>query len=215
MSQMPALARTDFRPTPAPTRRGSTPVRSGRSAPAHLRLITAAPRPARQMPFIVLCSIVLAAGLLAVLFLNMQLAKGSYALHDLQRRSTILAEQQSQLTEHLTGVESPGVLASKATKLGMVPGSSPAFLRLPDGQVLGVPQAAPAASPTAPVSKAKSTTPSAAPTNTPVSKPGTSAAETPSANSASQSPASKAPGTKASRSATAKSQSTSTPGSRR
>lgn len=211
MSQMPALARTDFRSTPAPTRRGSTPARSGRSAPAHLRLITAAPRPARQMPFIVLCSIVLAAGLLAVLFLNMQLAKGSYALHDLQRRSTILAEQQSQLTEHLTGVESPGVLASKATKLGMVPGSSPAFLRLPDGQVLGVPQAAPAASPTAPVSKAKSTTP----TNTPVSKTGTSAAKTPSANSTSQSPASKAPATKASRSATAKSESTSTPGPRR
>ena len=147
MSQMPALARTDLRSTAAPTRRAPAPARSPRPAsrpvPGHLRLVTAAPRPARQMPFLVLCSIVLAAGLLAVLFLNMQLAKGSYALHDLQRRSTLLAEQEGSLTEHLAALESPGVLASKATKLGMVPGTSPAFLRLPDGQVLGVPQAAP------------------------------------------------------------------------
>ena len=147
MSQMPALARADLRTTAAPTRRVPAPARSTRSAsrpvPGHLRLVTAAPRPARQMPFLVLCSIVLAGGLLVVLFLNMQLAKGSYALHDLQRHSTLLAENEARLTEHLAALESPGVLASKATKLGMVPGTTPAFLRLPDGQVLGVPQAAP------------------------------------------------------------------------
>lgn len=170
MSQMPALARTDLRSAAAPartTRRTPPParsVRSARSAPGHLKLVTAAPRPARQMPFFVLTAIVLVAGLLALLFLNMQLAKGSYALHDLQRRSTILAEQQETLTEQLSALEAPARVASKAAELGMVPGSSPAFLRLPDGQVLGVPQTAPSLPATAKPSAKAKPNPSAKPT---------------------------------------------------
>lgn len=154
MSQMPALARSDAASAPARgPRRPAAPVRgSGRgsargSSRSHLRVVTAAPRPPRRMPFVVLCSVVLAAGLLAVLFLNLQLAKGTYALHDLQRRSTLLAEQNEALTQQLAALQAPGVLAQRATELGMVPGSSPAFLRLPDGQVLGVPQAAATAPP--------------------------------------------------------------------
>lgn len=143
MSQMPALARSDAAAIPASGRSNRRPSAPARSANrSHLRVVTAAPRPARRMPFIVLCSTVLAAGLLAVLFLNMALARGSYALHDLQRQSTILSEQQEALGEQLAAVSAPGILAQRATELGLVPGSSPAFLRLPDGQVLGVPQAA-------------------------------------------------------------------------
>lgn len=149
MSEMPALARSDAATAPARgPRRPAAPVRgTGRgsargSSRSHLRVVTAAPRPPRRVPFVVLCSVVLAAGLLVVLLLNLQLAKGTYALHDLQRRSTILAEENDALTQRLTALEAPGVLAQRATELGMLPGSSPAFLRLPDGQVLGVPQAA-------------------------------------------------------------------------
>lgn len=149
MSQMPALARSDTAAIPASARaprRPSAPARTpsrGASRPtrAHLRVVTAAPRPPRRMPFVVLCSVVLAAGLLAVLLLNIQLARGSYALHDLQRQSTVLSEQTEALNEQIATRQAPAALAQAATELGMVPGSSPAFLRLPDGQVLGVPQA--------------------------------------------------------------------------
>ncbi len=200
MSQMPALARTDLRSPTAPARRAaasaraprSAPARAPRPAPGHLKLVTAAPRPARQMPFVVLMAIVLAAGLLALLFLNMQLAKGSYALHDLQRRSTILAEQQEALGEQLSTLRAPGVLAAKATGLGMVPGSSPAFLRLPDGQVLGVPQAAPSAPSTAKPS-AKS---SAKASPTAKASPAASAEATSAKKSPTAKPSAKATGVK-------------------
>ncbi len=178
MSQMPALARSDAAAMPATarsTRRPSAPARPARS---HLRVVTAAPRPARRMPFIVLCSGVLAAGLLAVLFLNMQLARGSYALHDLQRQSTILAEQQEALTDQVAAIAAPGVLAQRATELGLVPGTSPAFLRLPDGQVLGVPQAAATApGQTGAAERSSSASPSAS-----ASSPSASASATPSAS---------------------------------
>lgn len=205
MSQMPAVARTDTAALPA-SRRPSAPGRqqgragvrtTGRSgARAHLRVVTAA-RPPRRMPFVVLCSVVLAAGLLAVLLLNLQLARGAYALHDLQRESVLLGEQEGQLREQLDGLEAPGVLAQRATELGMVPGSSPAFLRLPDGQVLGVPQAAA----TAPAAEGDGTD-GASSGATPSAKPSAKPSATPSAKrSGTASPTARAERTATGRSA--------------
>lgn len=171
MSQMPALARPSARVTRRPE-----------ATRPQLRVVPTAPRAPRRLPFVLLCSFLLAAGLMTLLFLNMQLAQGSYALHSLQSQSTQLEEDAGALRESLAAESAPAQLASKALALGMVPGAAPAFLRLPDGQVLGVPQPAPAGVSTgasASPSPSSSTSPSAS--SSASSSP--SAAATPSSSS--------------------------------
>lgn len=131
MSQMPATVR------PAP--RASRRIEAERP---RLRVVTAAPSRPRRLPFVMLCSFLLAAGLMLLLFLNMSLAQGAYDWHNLADESQRLREQQQSLEADVRRDRSPAVLAERAGDLGMVEGVSPAFLRLPDGQVLGIPQAA-------------------------------------------------------------------------
>ena len=137
MSQMPASARLAPR---APRR--IEPRRP------HLSVVPApAPGP-RRLPFVVLCSFLLAGGLLLLLVLNVGLAQGAYEWHELTDESQLLREQQQSLETQVRHDRAPDVLAERARELGMVGGVPPAFLRLPDGQVLGIPQAAaPSASP--------------------------------------------------------------------
>lgn len=87
---------------------------------------------------IVVCAGLLLAGLLAVLLLNMSLAEGSFRVHELQRTAGELTESELALEQGITAISSPAALASAASRMGMVPASSPAFLRLEDGAVLGV-----------------------------------------------------------------------------
>jgi hypothetical protein len=86
--------------------------------------------------------VLLCAGLFALLMLNTAMAEGSFTLHGLQSTSGELTDTQEALTQAIDAQRSPANLASRATKLGMVPADSAAFLRLSDGKVLGV--AAPA-----------------------------------------------------------------------
>lgn len=130
MSQMPVA--TTVRP-------------AGRPAPVRpeLRVVSAAPLAPRRLPFVLLCSFILTAGLFALLMINMQLASGTYALHDLQQRSTVLAQDEQKLRETLAAQESPSVLAEKAQALGLVAGTAPVFLDVSDGSVTGEPTPAP------------------------------------------------------------------------
>ncbi|WP_168583695.1 cell division protein FtsL [Gephyromycinifex aptenodytis] len=130
MSQMPVA--TTVRPArrPAPAR-------------PDLRVVSPAPLAPRRLPFVLLCSFVLAAGLFALLMINMQLASGTYALHDLQQRSIALAQDEQKLRETLAVQESPAVLAQRAEELGLVPGTAPVFLDVSDGSVAGEPTPAP------------------------------------------------------------------------
>lgn len=88
--------------------------------------------------FLTLCVVLLLSGFVGVLMLNTAMAKGSYTMRDLQRRSDELADTQDDLRHALDAVSGPGPLARQAVALGMVPAQSPAFLRLSDGRVLGV-----------------------------------------------------------------------------
>jgi hypothetical protein len=80
----------------------------------------------------------LCAGLFGLLMLNTAMAEGSFTLHSLQATSGELADTQDALTQAIDAQRSPANLASRATRLGMVPADSAAFLRLSDGKVLGV-----------------------------------------------------------------------------
>jgi hypothetical protein len=89
------------------------------------------------MPFAVVLVVLLVGGLLGLLLLNTLVAQDSFTLHDLAAQSRTLQLREQQLASQLEAVQAPEQLADRATKLGMVPGGPPAFLRLPDGRILG------------------------------------------------------------------------------
>lgn len=126
---MSSIASTALRSTAPRTRR--------REAPRPVLTVVPASAPSHGGMLIV-CAGLLLTGLLAVLILNMNLAEGSFQVHELQRTAGELAETETALEQEITAVSSPAALASAASRMGMVPASSPAFLRLDDGTVLGV-----------------------------------------------------------------------------
>ncbi len=135
MSQSSAVRVPEAPARPIP---GSRRLSARRPARPTLTLVAPPPRTLGTFPFALLCSFVLAAGLLLVLLLNMSLTQGAYEIHKLERAGGLAADQASQIQEELAVTGSTRQLAERATKLGMVPASSSMFLSLPDGRVLGV-----------------------------------------------------------------------------
>lgn len=91
---------------------------------------------------LIVCAGLLLSGLLALLLLNMSMAEGSFRVHELQRAAGELSDAEAALEQGITAVSAPSALADQASRMGMVPAASPAFLDLESGEVLGV--AAPA-----------------------------------------------------------------------
>jgi hypothetical protein len=85
---------------------------------------------------------VMSIGLLALLVLNTALAKGSFRAHELRVQKADLAQREQQLRTQIQNASSPVTLYQRAKDLGMVESVTPAFIRLSDGKILGVPYAA-------------------------------------------------------------------------
>jgi len=85
---------------------------------------------------------VMSIGLLSLLVLNTALAKGSFRAHELRVQKADLAQQEQLLRTQIENASSPVTLYRRATDLGMVESVTPAFIRLADGKILGVPYAA-------------------------------------------------------------------------
>ena len=81
----------------------------------------------------------LLAGMVMLLVLNTSLAQGSFEIGSLTKTQDALAVSEQQLLQQVARAEAPESLQARATELGMVPVSSPVFLRLADGAVLGTP----------------------------------------------------------------------------
>lgn len=133
----------------------STAVRTTRAVPRQtpallppqLRLVTV-PGPARSRAGLaVACLLALAAGLIGLLLLNVSLERGAYVLRDQERRSNELREQREALALAIQQRQAPGPLWEAATRQGMVPADTAAFLG-PNNEKLGV--ARPVAEPSAP-----------------------------------------------------------------
>jgi hypothetical protein len=92
-----------------------------------------------RVPFVVAVVMVLTVGLVGLLLLNTVLAQDAYVITGLQQRNAELIDRQQRLEQEVAKNSAPEELARRARKLGMVPSSNPAFLRLPDGRLLGVP----------------------------------------------------------------------------
>lgn len=108
------------------------------AAPAAPPLPIALPR----APFLVLIVGLVILGVLGVLVLNTKINENSFRLNDLRATQAALDLQQQQLERDLANLESPGNLRAAAARLGLVPAGTPAFINLPDGRVVGVPQPA-------------------------------------------------------------------------
>lgn len=89
-----------------------------------LALVPAATRK-RRVPAVALCFAALAAGLAAVLGLNISVSSGQYELVQLQNQRTQLIQQNEALTQQVEHNQAPQVLAGAAGELGMV--VSPTF----------------------------------------------------------------------------------------
>ena len=111
--------------------------RSGATkAPRPLRLI--APAPPGHAGLVATCLVLLTAGFVAVLLLNTSMATGAFTVSRLQDRADELSDTRTALQHAVDAQSAPAELAKRALDLGMVPSTSAAFLRISDGQVLGV-----------------------------------------------------------------------------
>ncbi|HQH07085.1 MAG TPA: hypothetical protein PLU83_09125 [Phycicoccus sp.] len=143
--------------------------------PRDLRVVVGAPK--GHAGLVMLSLVLLTAGLVAVLLLNTSMARGAFVLTDLEKRSNELSETQQALRHAIDSQSAEAELAKRALDLGMVPSSTAAFLRLSDGQVLGVAEPAKEAGRFTVVAQATPAAPAAASASTPAAaklpEPGT------------------------------------------
>jgi outer membrane murein-binding lipoprotein Lpp len=107
-----------------------------------LRLAPSLPVSGPRVPFIVMIVVLVIAGVVGILALNQKINENAFELDKLRAQQAQLDRQEQNLDEEIALKESPGNLAAAARKLGLVPAGAPAFIRLPDGKIVGVPQPA-------------------------------------------------------------------------
>jgi hypothetical protein len=123
----------------SPSKARVTPAPAVKKAEPKLRVVYGAPFRPPRMPFVIFVVSLLAAGLVGLLLLNTELQRGTFQVTQLNEQANQLRDQQEMLERQVRTLESPQNLADRALKMGMVPNPNPVFLRLSDGQVLGVP----------------------------------------------------------------------------
>jgi hypothetical protein len=116
------------------------PQRVTRTAP-RLQVAPPAPISAPRAPFIAVMIALVIAGVLGILLVNTKTNENSFQISKLQDEQTTLDNQQQQLENQLAHFESVGNLDALAKAQGLVRGT-PAWIRLPDGKVIGVPKPA-------------------------------------------------------------------------
>ncbi|WP_189043493.1 septum formation initiator family protein [Micromonospora sonchi] len=108
------------------------------------RLRVAPPPPVRvpRAPFAALVVLLVVGGVLGILAVNTKINENAFRLLELQEQQAKLDQEQQQLKKQIADAEAPGNLAAQARKLGLVESSEPAYIRLPDGKLIFVPQPA-------------------------------------------------------------------------
>jgi len=109
---------------------------------ARLTVVPRRVQKAPKVPFVSLVSLVLVGGVIGLLLFNTNMQQLSFTATALQSQASVLDAQEQSLQMHLETLRDPQKVATRARELQMVPASSPAFIRLSDGQVLGNPSVA-------------------------------------------------------------------------
>ncbi|MEV0841064.1 hypothetical protein AB0I55_16085 [Actinocatenispora sera] len=127
-------------------RRVAQPRGAGAAATSPSRRRSAPPAAVAlpRTPFVLLVLGLVAAGIVGLLVLNTAINTTSLRVQQLRTQQSTLDDQEQQLNQQLADLESPGNLQAAATRMGLVPAGQTAFIRLPDGKVIGVPQPVPA-----------------------------------------------------------------------
>ncbi|MBW9206240.1 hypothetical protein KV102_17495 [Mumia sp. zg.B53] len=123
----------------------SAPRRApGRPQPTRspLRVVPAARPRSPRAPFVLLVVTLLAGGLVGLLLLNTSMQNGAFQLAELEKEAETLQSRHAQLSLEVEERATPAALAERAAELGMVPNTTPVFLRLSDGKVVGDPEPA-------------------------------------------------------------------------
>ena len=104
---------------------------------ARLTLVPRGRTRAKRMPFLVLVSFVLLAGVIGLLVVNTQMQQVSFKATALEAQAASLRAEKQGLQMELDKLRDPLRVADQAQRLGMVPIAHPAFLQLADGSILG------------------------------------------------------------------------------
>ncbi|WP_422746837.1 hypothetical protein [Micromonospora sp. WMMD1219] len=108
------------------------------------RLRVAPPAPIRvpRAPFVALILVLVVGGVLGILAVNTKINENAFKLEKLQQQQAKLDVDEQELRKEIAKQEAPGNLTANARRLGLVESEDPAYIRLPDGQTIGVPHPA-------------------------------------------------------------------------
>ena len=108
---------------------------------------TRAQRKARPKVFYAIITVAVIFGIIiSNLLLSVVVASGAYEIASMQQSNKELGRSYQTMNQDLDSLSSPQNLAANAEALGMVNNSTPVYLRLSDGAVLGTPEPAAATS---------------------------------------------------------------------
>lgn len=122
--------------------RSEKPAVASRQNAARLRVAPPPPVSVPRAPFVALILVLVVGGVLGILVVNTKINENSFRLGKLQQEQAALDLRQQELEKQIADAEAPGSLVAQARKLGLVDSGPPAFIRLPDGRVIGVPRPA-------------------------------------------------------------------------
>jgi cell division protein FtsL len=94
---------------------------------------------AARTPFAILVIAMLVTGVVGLLMFNTNMQQASFKATALQEQVNTLTAKEQALNMQLDSLRDPQRLATEAKDLGMVPPSSPAFIELATGRILGTP----------------------------------------------------------------------------
>lgn len=94
---------------------------------------------APKVPFVSLVTLLLVGGVAGLLAFNTSMQQASFTATAMEQRAAVLDAREQSLQLELETLRDPQRVAVTARRMGMVPPSAPAFLRLEDGAVLGSP----------------------------------------------------------------------------
>ncbi|MFF0655421.1 hypothetical protein [Micromonospora tulbaghiae] len=108
------------------------------------RLRVAPPAPIRvpRAPFVALILVLVVGGVLGILAVNTKINENAFKLEKLQQQQAKLDVDEQELRKEIAKQKAPGNLTANAKRLGLVESEDPAYIRLPDGQTIGVPHPA-------------------------------------------------------------------------
>ena len=110
------------------------------AAAPRLRVAPPVPISAPRAPFIAVVIGLVVAGVFGILVINTKTNENAFEISKLQDQQAGLNNQQQDLQNQIAGYESTGNLDAAARRLGLVKAGTPAYIRLPDGKIIGVPR---------------------------------------------------------------------------